>query len=165
MLPLTLLAAQKLSDLLTNANALQIELSSLATASNVTFPNVLPTQVVLSSASPDMGDRDVQLSYPRVCIYTGALKNTRTEKFQSISGSLAVIAEVWASANLATDVDQWIHFYVEGLTSILCTSAGDWGDGIYFSGQYDVQIQSPKSGGLGYVQSAKVTCVLNVSRS
>jgi len=77
----------------------------------------------------------------------------------------AVIAEVWASGNLVNDTDQWIHFYVEAVTDILRQNIGDWGDGIFFSGIYDVQFQPPKSGGVGFVQSAKVSCNLNVSRN
>ena len=42
---------------------------------------------------------------------------------------------------------------------------GRLGDGMFFSGVYDVQFQSPKAGGLGFVQSAKITCSLNVSRN
>jgi hypothetical protein len=51
------------------------------------------------------------------------------------------------------------------MTDILRQSIGDWGDGIFFSGVYDVQFQAPKVGGFGYVESAKVTCSVNVSRN
>ena len=76
-----------------------------------------------------------------------------------------MIAEIWASGNLVTETDQWIHFYVEAMTNILRQNIGDWGDGIFFSGIYDVQFQTPKAGGFGYVEAAIVTCSLNVSRN
>ena len=75
------------------------------------------------------------------------------------------MAELWASANLLQETDQWIHFYVEAMTDILRQNIGDWGDGIFFSGAYEVQFQPPKVGGFGWVESAKVTCNLNVSRN
>jgi hypothetical protein len=165
MLPLTILAAQKLSGLLTNGDALQQQLSNLASVCNVNVPVIPSAQVTLSSASPDTADLKLQLTYPRICLYSSGLKNTQAEKFRSFSGSVSVTAEIWASGNLASDTDQWIHFYVEGVTQILNQNIGDWGDGLFFSGAYDVQLQAPKAGGFGYVESAKVTCSLNVSRN
>jgi hypothetical protein len=165
MLPLTLLTAQKTASLLTSANALQQQLAVLASACNTIVPPITPGQVVLSSATPDLGDKDIQLTYPRICLYSAGLRNTQVEKFRSLSGSVLVIADVWASGNLVNEVDQWIHFYVEAMTSLLRSNIGDWGDGLFFSGVYDVQFQPPKAGGLGYVQSAKVTFTFNVSQN
>lgn len=165
MLPLTLDAAQKVSDLLTTGNALQQQISTLSTAANVTVPLITAGQIVLSSTVPAMGDKDLQLTYPRICLYTARVKNTQVEKFRSLSGTVSVVAEVWASGDLLSDTDQWIHFYVEALTGILRQNIGDWGDGLFFSGMYEVQLEAPKAGGLGYVESAAVTCVLNVSRN
>jgi len=165
MLPLTIHTAQKLSDLLTNENALEQAINTLAASANLTLPAITSSGVVLSSASADIADKDFQLTYPRVCLYSTAVKNTQIEKFRSLSGTVAVIAELWASANLLQNADQWIHFYVEALTNILRQSIGDWGDGMFFSGVYDVQFQPPKLGGFGYIESAKVTCNVDVSRN
>lgn len=163
MTPLTLLAAQTLSSLLTNANALQQAVENLAMACSVNVPIITSTQVVLSSASADLADMDLQLTYPRICVYSSGLKNTQAEKFRSFSGAITVTTEVFASGNLVSDTDQWIHFYVEGVTQILRQNIGDWGNGMFFSGAYDVQLQAPKAGGFGFIGSAKVACSINVS--
>lgn len=165
MLPLTILAVQKLLDLLTIRQTLQQQIAAIATSCNTQVPAITPTQVLLSSAGPDIGDKNIQLTYPRVCLYSGGSKNLQTEKFRSLSGTVTVIAEIWASGNLVTDTDQWIHFYVEAVTEVLRQNIGDWGDGIFFPGSYDVQFQPPKAGGIGFVESAKVTCNVNVSRN
>ncbi len=112
-----------------------------------------------------MGDKDVQLTYPRICLFSAGLKNAHAEKFRSLSGTVTAVAEVWASGDLVNQTDQWIHFYVESLTNILRQNIGDWGDGIFFSGSYDVQFQTPSPGGFGYVQSAKVVSTFNVSQN
>lgn len=164
-LPITLLAAQKLFNILTTAKALEQQVNALALEANVEIPTIPSNQVVLSSVAPDMGDNNVQLTYPRVCLYSIGLKNTQLEKFRSLSGTVAVVAEIWASGNMVTLSDQWIHFYVEAVTQLLRQDIGDWGDGMFFSGMYDIQFQQPKAGGFGFVQSAKVTCNLNVSRN
>jgi hypothetical protein len=165
MLPLTLLAAQKLLNLLTNNDALTSAISLMAAQAGIVVPALPSSQVVLNSASNDIADKEILLSYPRVCLYSSQIKNAQREKFRSFSGSIAVVAEVWASGNLIGDADQWIHFYVEGLTSILRANIGDWGDGFSFSGIYDVQLQPPKAGGFGYTELAKLTCNLDVSLS
>lgn len=165
MLPLTIDAAQKVSDLLTTGNALQQQISSVSSSASVNVPLITPSQVVLSSTVPAMGDKDLQLTYPRVCLYAASVKNTQVEKFRSLSGTVSVIAEIWASGDLISQTDQWIHYYVEAMTDILRQNIGDWGDGFFFSGEYDVQLQAPKVGGLGYVELATVTCTLNVSRN
>ncbi|MFL6465527.1 MAG: hypothetical protein ACJ73N_14095 [Bryobacteraceae bacterium] len=165
MLPLTMLTAQKVSDLFTKGSALQQEITALNKFCNANVPPIDVTQIILSSASQDMSDRDIQSTYPRICLYSAGIKNTQAEKFRSLSGSLAAVADIWTSGNLLSDIDQWIHFYVEALTNILRKSIGDWGDGIFFPGAYDVQFQSPKVGGLGFVQVARITFNLNVSRN
>jgi hypothetical protein len=165
MLPLTLLAAKKLLSLLTNDDALTSSISALSMEAGIVVPPLVSSQVVLNSASNDIADKEILLSYPRICLYSNQIKNAQREKFRSFSGSVAVVAEVWASGNLIGDADQWIHFYVEGLTAILRANIGDWGDGFSFSGVYDVQIQPPKAGGFGYTELAKLTCSLDVSLS
>lgn len=165
MLPLTLLAPQKLLSLLVSGNALSQQISALEVSCNVILPLIASGQVILSSANPDIGDKDLQLTYPRISLYSAAIKNTQFEKFRSLSGTVSVVAEIWASGNLVNETDQWIHFYVEAVTNILRQNIGDWGDGIFFSGMYDVQLQAPKAGGLGYVEAATLTCPLNVSRN
>ena len=165
MIPLTIFAPQLMLNLLTNGDALEQQITLLAQASSVNVPSITADQVLLSSASPDLGDKDVQLTYPRVCLYSAAVRNTQAEKFMSLSGAVSVIADIWASSNLATDTDQWIHFYVEAFTAILRQNRGDWGQGLFFSGVYEVQFQPPKPGGVGFVKWARVTSSLNVSRN
>jgi hypothetical protein len=165
MLPLTMLAAQKISDLLTDENALEDKILALAASANLTLPSITSSRVVLSSTGAEMADRDLQLTYPRISLYSTTIKNMQIEKFRSLSGTISVTAEIWASASLLQETDYWIHFYVEGMTEILRQHIGDLGDGIFFPGAYEVQFQQPKVGGFGWVESAKVSCDLNVSRN
>lgn len=164
MVPITLLALQKLANYLTNGDALASQIGALSSPGEE-IPTIDASQVVITSASADIGDRNVQLTYPRVALYSGGVKNLQNEKFRSLSGIVAVVAEVWASGNMVTQSDLWIHFYVEAITEILRQNIGDWGDGFFFSGIYDVQFQAPKAGGFGFVQSAKISCNLNVSQN
>ena len=165
MTPLSLLAAQKLLAKLTLANALGQQMATLSAVLTSPAPAITAEQVFLSSSPPEMADRNLQMSYPRVCVYSNSIKNTQIEKFRSFSGQVGLVAEIWASADLINQADEWIHFYVESVADILQSNIGDWCDGIFYSGEYEVQFQPPKAGGLGFVESAKLTFSLNVSLS
>jgi hypothetical protein len=163
--PVSLLAVQKFAALLLNEAALQSRITSIAQTAGISLPQIGTGQVVLSSASPALADNNVELTYPRVCLYTSAMKNSLMERFRSFSGTVSVVADIWASASLITDCDQWIHYYLEAVADILRENRGDWGDGVYFSGTYDAQILPPAAGGVGFVQVAKLTCLINVSQN
>lgn len=165
MLPLTMLAASKMSGFLTANNALSQAVEHIAGQAGLNVAPLPTTQVFLSSAGPNIDDRDLSLSYPRVAIYATQVKNTQREKFRSFSGSVVVSADVWSSGNLIADAYQGLHIYVESICSILRSNMGDWGDGFRFSGVYEVQMQAPSTGGLGFVDSARINCSLELGIS
>jgi hypothetical protein len=163
MTPLSLLAAQKLAAQLTNSDALSTQIAAMGAALTTSVPPIASDHVLLSSAGPDMDDRNIQLAYPRVCIYSTGVKNTQIEKFRSFSGHVDLVADIWTSADLLTQVDTWIHIYVECISELLRNNTGDWGNGFFYTGTYDVQLGAPKPGGLGFVQAAKLSISLGVS--
>jgi hypothetical protein len=127
------------------------------------LPAIPSTQIILSSADADITDRRQQISYPRIAIYSDRVVNNLREKFRTLSGTVSVTVAVAASADLIEQVEQWIHYYVEAITNVLRQNVGEWGNGVFFPGTYDVQLQRPKPGGSGFVQTANVTCVVSVS--
>ena len=165
MLPLTLLATDKLLDLLTVNSALSQAINSGAAAAGVSLAPLVPAQVYSSFVSADMGDLDLQLSYPRVFISAGQISNGQREKFRSFSGTAAMAVDVWSSASMEQATEVALHFYVGGITSVLTANIGDLGNGCRYSGIYEVKMGTPKAGGLGFVQSARLTCNLEVSFS
>ena len=163
MFPLTLLTTNKILNLLTLNNALSQAVNSNAAIAGVVLAPMNTDQIISSFIGPDIGDLDLQLSYPRVCIYSNQVANNQREKFRAFSGVVSVVASVWSSASLEQQTELALHFYVEGISALLRANIGDWGDGCRYSGIYDVRMQTPKTGGAGFVQSAAVTCNLEVS--
>jgi len=148
MLPLTIQVCQILQSLLVGGNALAEQITAIAVACDSNVPVIAPDQVLLSSVGADLADKNVQLSYPRICLYSSGFRNMQIEKFRSLSGTVSVIADIWASSDLVTETDQWIHYYIEAVTELLRQNIGDWGGGLFFPGSFDVQCQTPKLGGL-----------------
>ena len=48
---------------------------------------------------------------------------------------------------------------------LLNGSRGDWGDGMYYTGEYEVAFGPVKQGGKNFMQVAKVTFEIGVSRN
>ena len=119
MIPITLLGLQKVSALLTTTDALSGALQTLNNQFNLKVPLIRSNDIALSTASAEIGDRNVQLRYPRVCLYSTGVKNSREEKYRAFSGTVSVVAEILASGNLVNDTDEWVHYYVEALTGLL----------------------------------------------
>ncbi len=162
MLPLTMLAASKMAGFLTANDALSQAIGLFAGQAGLNVAPLPASQVFLSSAGPNIDDMDLSLSYPRVAIYATQVKNAQREKFRSFSGNVVVSADVWSSGNLIAEAYHGLHIYVESVCSILRSNMGDWGDGFRFSGIYEAQMQAPTPGGLGFVDSARINCSLDV---
>lgn len=165
MTPLTLQVAQAVAEILNSQSALQNAIANVQLSDSIALPMIPPTQVILSSASSAMTDLRQQIGYPRVSIYVPRVANTLLEKFRSLSGTVAVALTIAASAQLVEQVEQALHFYLEIVTGILRDNTGDWGNGLFFAGAYDVQVQAPETGGSGFVQTASITCNVSVGRS
>lgn len=163
MLPLTLRAPEKVVGLLTNNSALQMAVNAIAEQAGQNVSPIANSQIAVTSLSPDLADKNAQMTYPRVCVYSTQVKNTQAQKFRTFSGSVAVVIEIWFSGNLLEQTGTGLHYYLEAVSAILRANQGDWGDGFHFSGLYDVQMQTPKPGGFGFVESARVICSLDVN--
>jgi len=163
MTPLTLLVPQTVASLLTAGNALGSEIAAVEENLGYALPAIPPSQIILSSADADMIDRRQQIGYPRIALHTDRVVNNLREKFRTLSGTVSVTIAVAASADLIEQVEQWIHFYIEAITNVLRRNIGDWGNGMFFPGAYDVQLQPPKPGGSGFIQSANIICSVSVS--
>lgn len=165
MLPLTMQAAQKFADLLTSSSGIETELNLVASLGGRSIPVLPSTQVFVTSTSTSMADVQQQLGYPRVTVFSNRFRNQQIEKFRSVSGVVSVVAEISATADLVDQVESAIHFYVEAIGNLLRRNIGDWGDGVFFPGAYDVDVQPPTTGASGFLQLARITCELKVSRN
>ncbi len=161
MLPLTLLATNKLLNLLTVNDALSQAINSNAAASGVSVSELNSSQIMTSYVSPDMADLNLQLIYPRVCLYTESGCKYAAGKISRLFGcrhcgrGCLVERQFGAAGEIA------LHFFVEGIADILQANLGDWGDGFRFSGVYSSTHAASESGrsrvcsiGASHVQSA-----------
>jgi hypothetical protein len=165
MIPLTVEIPQRIIQLLAANGGLAAWVENVQIETGLPLALVPVSHIVVSAASAELLDKIEQVGYPRVAVYTAKVDNTLVEKFRSLSGTATAAIAISVSSDLIEQTEQNMHFYIEAVTDILRENTGDWGEGLFFSGKYDVQLQAPKAGGIGFVQTAIVSCMISVSRN
>jgi hypothetical protein len=87
------------------------------------------------------------------------------EKFRSFSGRIDLVVEIRASSDRVETLDVEINLMVDAVVRTLDQNRGDWGSGVVFGGVYEVAFGPVKQGGKNYLQTAKVTFSVEVSRA
>ena len=71
--------------------------------------------------------------------------------------------DVRVSQDRLEDIERQLELYVEAVTDVLDANRGDWGQGMFYTGGYEVSFGGTRHGGRNFVQSAKVTFEVDVS--
>jgi hypothetical protein len=111
----------------------------------------------------DLVEKAVTVKYPVLHVYCDRLSNKLTEKFRTFSGTASLVVEVRVTHDHLTDLQTTLAFYVDAVTELLHRRRGDWGQGAFYTGGYDVAIQPVKRGGRNYLQAALISVVVQIS--
>jgi hypothetical protein len=140
-----------------------------ATLLSANMPGPLPveligTQQVNAQNVPiEISDRSQALQYPVLQVYCEKVSNLLEEKFRTFSGKAQMVVEIRHSQDRIDGLEQALGYYADAMMQVLDFSRGDWGDGMYYGGGYQVVFGAVKHGGKNFVQSAKVTFEIGVS--
>jgi hypothetical protein len=121
--------------------------------------------VVVENVSADIAEKSAGAQYPAAVVYCETVSNQMLEKFRSFSGTVQLAIEIRHSQDRLDGVEDALEQITDTVTGILTASRGDWGNGMFYSGGYDVNYGSVKRGGRNFLQTAKVSCELSVSVS
>jgi len=154
----------KVVNRITGPAGLNAGLSAL-TQGTVEALSVDVAQVRAQNVAAEMAERGGSVRYPNLCVYCEGLANELREKFRSFSGKAQMAIEVRHSQDRLEGLEQRLETLVDGAMQMLNQSRGDWGDGMFFGGRYQVSFSSVKQGGKNFMQTAKITFEIGVSRS
>jgi len=112
----------------------------------------------------DLAERSPQ-AYPAVYVHCDRVTNGLKEKFRSFAGTADLGVDVRATAEKAEDTTELLNHCVDGLVNVLESVRGDWGDGMFYGGGYEISYQAVKKGGRNFVKTAKIKLTVEVSRS
>lgn len=126
-------------------------------------PDGAPLRVV--NAAAELMERSGATQYPVVSVYCEKVVNDFREKFRSFSGTVHMAIEVRHSQDRMDGIEEALEAQTDAVTQALSASRGDWGDGAYYAGAYQVSFGRLARGGKNFTQAAKVSFEIGVSRS
>jgi hypothetical protein len=121
--------------------------------------------MLTQNVAADLAERSGPVKYPAVSVYCEKIANDLREKFRSFSGTVQMAIEVRHSQDRLEGIEDALEQCTDAITSTLNASRGDWGDGMFYSGGYQVSFGAAKRGGKNFTQVAKVTFEVGVSRN
>jgi hypothetical protein len=123
------------------------------------------TAMRAQNAAAELVERAGSVRYPLVTVYCEKVVNDLKEKFRSFSGRVELAIEVRHSQDRLEGLESAIEDQTDVVTKALAASRGDWGDGMYYAGGYEVSFGRVARGGRNFTQVAKVTFEIGVSRN
>ena len=163
MLSIASAATQKLTVILAASNGVPAALEALASRQGLSLPQIAPQQIIAQNVAADIAEKSLVSKYPLIYIYCSKLVNDLREKFRTFSGDAQMSAEARLSQDRLDGLESNLHVYVDAITSVLDGNRGDWGDGFFYGGGYEVTFSKVKHGGRNFLQTAEISFALEIS--
>jgi hypothetical protein len=158
------ITAQKLAQLLAATdNGLGPVLANLTTEAGIELPTIPPQNVVSQNVPVGLMEKSSSVQYPAVHVYSDRAQNLLTEKFRTFSGKVRTVAEVRMSQDRIEGLEDKVRLYVDAVTQVLDANRGSWGQGMFFTGGYEVKFDAVQQGGRNFLQVARVTFEVDLS--
>ena|SRR6266404_1003548 len=125
--------------------------------------DALRQEIVTQCIAPELAEKTAGAKYPAIHVYCGKVSNLLREKFRTFSGEAQMVAEVRVSQDRLEGLEAQTQSFAEAVTGALDGERGDWGDGMFFGGGYEIAYGPVKHGGRNFLQIAKVTFTVEVS--
>ena len=155
----------KVLNRITGPAGLNASLAALIQCAAASPLRVDASQVRAQNVAADMAERTGSVKYPSVNVYCEGIANELREKFRRFSGTAQMAIEVRHSQDRLEGLEGKLELFVDGAMWLLNESRGDWGDGMFYGGKYQVSFSAVKRGGKNFIQTAKITFEIGVSRN
>jgi hypothetical protein len=149
--------------LLTSDTGLESTLQAFREASGTNRLEEVRSVSTLNT-SPEIVERSAQAQYPAVLGYCEKLTNSRKEKFRSFSGQARMVVEIRCSQDRLQGIERGLEQYTDAVCQILDAAKGDWQDGAFYTGGYDVSYGPVRHGGRNFIQTAKISFEVEISK-
>jgi hypothetical protein len=164
MAQIATIAIKTLEALLRAPTGLAKGLAAVRERSGASLAPLQDNQLVGLQVAPEIAEKSGCLQYPTFLIYCERLNNTLREKFRRFSGTATITIEVRVTTDRIETLSGALQHYVDGLTETLDSLRGDWGEGQFYAGGYQIVFGPAKTGGKNYLQVAKATFDLQISK-
>lgn len=145
------------------ADGLPAAVGALSVSSGINVHPFHPEQVRMTNVTTDLAEKNMVVRYPLVHVYCERVTNKLKEKFRRFSGTVRMVAEARVSHIGLEGIEESSHLLADAVTEVLDSSRGDWANGMYFGGAYEVTYGPVKPGGKNFIQVTKVCFDVEVS--
>jgi hypothetical protein len=156
-------ATAKVLCLLQGTGGINASLTALQQATTGGF--AAPVAVTAQNVAPDLVEKSTAVRYPTANIYCEKVVNALTEKFRSFSGRVEMTVEIRHSQDALDGLESALELYTDATAQALDATRGDWGNGMFYSGGYEISFAAVKRGGRGFIQAARIEFNVGVSKS
>ena len=119
---------------------------------------------LVQNVSVELAEKAGETYYPALFVYCDKVQNQLIEKFREFSGKARLVVEVRHSQDRLSGLEQHLQVYVDAVCALLDDSRGGWGDGAFYTGGYEVNYEPLVRGGKNFLQRAKVSFDVEVSK-
>ena len=140
-----------------NARIAAIELGGAISAAGI-------RSIAALNASVEIAEKNGHAHYPALLVYCYKMSNSLKEKYRQFSGKAHLVVEVRYSQDGLESLEVNTQVCVDAVCALLDDSRGDWGNGAFYSGGYDVTYEPVARGWKNFIQRAKVGFEIQVSK-
>ncbi len=156
-------SAKKVLDVLNGDGGVAAAVESLALQQSMNLPAIAAQQIIAQNVGADLAEQSTFSKYPLIYVYCAKVVNKLKEKFRAFSGNAQMVVEARLSQDRLENLETNLQAYVDAITQVLDDSRGDWGDGVFFAGEYEIAFGGVKHGGRNFLQTAKISFDLEIS--
>ncbi|HYL37177.1 MAG TPA: hypothetical protein VEV17_14770 [Bryobacteraceae bacterium] len=154
---------KKLLNVLATSPGVPEAVAALISADSLVLPAISVPQIVGQNVAADVAEKSISSKYPLIYVYCSKITNAQREKFRNFSGDAEMVVEARVSQDRLDGIESHLHAYVDAITQVLNAKRGDWGDGVFYTGGYEVSFAGVKHGGRNFIQIARVSFALEIS--
>jgi hypothetical protein len=121
-------------------------------------------QMAARNVSAEISERSLVVKYPTLNVYCERVTNMLREKFRTFSGKAEMTAEIRVSQDRIDGIERQLQRNVDLITEVLDSNRGDWGNGVFYTGSYQVVFGPVRQGGTNFLQHAKVSFEVELSK-
>ena len=159
------LITSQVIQLITATSGVNSYLAETAQAGGQPISPLNPAQVRAQNVAPDIADQSIAMQYPALNVYCEKIVNSLAEKFRTFSGTVQTTVELRHSQDRLDGLQHGLENYADAIMQVLNANRGDWGNGMFYCGEYQAVFGAVKHGGKNFMQVAKITFEIGVSRS
>ncbi|HZT38177.1 MAG TPA: hypothetical protein VFA28_09770 [Bryobacteraceae bacterium] len=155
---------RRVLELLSGETGVGPALTQAAEAAGITMPPISAGQIIAQNVAADVTEKTAGAKYPAVHVYCDKVTNSLREKFRRFSGTVRMIAEARMSQDRLEGLEQRSQTLADAITDVLDQSRGDWGQGMFYAGGYELSFTPVKHGGRNFIQIVKISFEVDVSQ-